>query len=246
MRKTKRIVGSLILALALGTPATAQDSAPEDQLVRLETHLEKIRKEYEFNRVMGGGSLVATGTLIGIGGTLLAQSMSFTVYDVSQSYAQAYETQMRYTLMAASWLYGSVFIVPGVLTLVLKSDYETLPERFQGAPATSAQERRDKVTRGEVILQSLSDKARSDRWLSAGLSALSGASMVYLGYQQSVSYGSYSPLGSGQNSFLQSPSFVSGMMFLGAALIRMAIPSTPENENRAYERWKAGFTSEAL
>lgn len=238
MRKAKKIVGSLILVLALGTPASAQDSAPEDQLVRLETHLEKIRKEYEFNRVMGGGSLIATGALTGIGGTLLAQSMSFTVYDASERYAEAYETQMRNTMMAASWLYGSVFIVPGVLTLVFKSDYETLPERFQASSAATVQERKDKVTRGEVVLQSLSDKARGDRWLSAGLAALSGASMVYLAYQQSVSYGSYSPMGSGQNAFLQSPSFVSGVLFFGAALIRMAIPSTPENENRAYERWK--------
>jgi hypothetical protein len=223
----RRLVPFLILVLAVG-PAFSQAVSPEEQLARLDTHLEKIRKENEFSRLLGGWSLVGVGTLVGVGGTVLAQSVSFPATD------GAYQTSFRNGLTAVSWLYGGVLLVPGTLVLVLKSDHETMPERYNAAPSGSEDEKRQKVAVGEVTLRGLADKAKFERYLTAGLLGLAGGAALASRLASPGGTSGYGPSLAGTSD----PTVYTAVFYLGAAALKAFLPSTSENENEAYLRWK--------
>ena len=227
MECVPRLVLALIILLATG-PVFSQPVTTDEELVRLDTHLEKIRKENEFGRLLGGGSLVGMGALVGLGGTVLAQSLSFPVADDPNS---SYQTSLRNTVTAVSLLYGGTLLIPGVLVLVLKSDYETMPERYAAAPAGTDDEKRQKVAMGEVTLRGLADKGKFERYLAAGLLGLAGGATL----ASKVA----SP---GNSSFAMAgtpdPTLYTAVFYLGAAALKAFLPSTPENENEAYLRWK--------
>lgn len=220
----RNLVCFLAAVLVTVSALPALDTA--DQLVRLDTHLEKIRKEYEFNRLLGGSSLTGTGILIGGAGT--AAAFYLTNGNSSDT------VRVRNAVIGLSWVYGGLFIVPGVLVLALKSDYESMPEQYAKTASATDEEVRLKVVRGEVTLQSLADKARFERLLLAGTIGLGGAAMMYLSTQASPYY---SGTASG-SSLTTNPNFVTGVLYLGVGVLRALLESTPENENRAYRRWR--------
>lgn len=209
---------SLFLVLSLiGTvvPAFAADKGDDESLVRLDTHLDRIRQEYRLGRELGGGTLVGLGVLFGAGGTVLAQTQL----------TGAANTDARNTVTGVSLGVGALYAGLGALVLVLKGDFETLPEKYLGMAGGSDEEKHRKVITGEVSLQSLSDKARFSRLLSAGTLGVFGGALL-------VSQTSSS-------SSTQSSSLYTGLTYLGLAVLEFVLESSPERENNAFRTWKA-------
>jgi hypothetical protein len=226
-----RRLGPVLVAILAAVPAFSQAVTVDVQLARLDTHLEKIRKETEFGRLVGGGSLVGMGALVGLGGTVLAQSVSFSVADDPNS--SAYQTSLRNGVTAVAWIYGGALIIPGALVLLLKTDYETMPERYAAAPSGTDEEKRQKVAIGEVTLRGLADKGKFERYLTAGLLGLAGGAALASKIASPGS--SYYP---GTSAGGTDPALYAGILYLGAAALKAFLPSTSENENEAYLRWK--------
>lgn len=222
----KRVV-ALVLFLGLVVAASAQT---DEKLIRLETHLEKIRQEYAYTRVLGGGGLMVAGAFIAGAGSALSY---YYLPDGDSPGIVA----SRNIGIAVSAGYGAVLFVPGVLMLALKPDYETMPEQFARQPESTADEVRDKIVRGEVTLQSLADKARFERFLTAGLLGIGGGVSMYLAAMTQATYGDlYGP-----PSIAIDPNFSTGVSYLALAVLRFVLDSTPENENKTYLQWKASL-----
>src|SRR5690606_16509702 len=87
----------------------AQGVTVEAKRKQLDFHLENIRVDAYRNRTVGGGILLGLGVASGIGGALVKES------DVSTAF----------------WVLGGIFGVTGALVLLLPTDYELLPEKYQ-------------------------------------------------------------------------------------------------------------------
>jgi len=201
--------------LAFGLPAFGQtesspDTLTKDKLHKLDFHLEKIRRSYENGRFLGGGTLLVVGTAIGVGGGAAIALSGDSIKD----------TASRNTVLGVTIGTGLLLDGLGLVSLLLKTDFENLPEKYQKMSQDEADSARAKLIFGETTLRSLADSARVGRLASAGVLGLSGVAMVAISFSDKEA--------------TRSSGLYGGLTYLGLGVLNCFLESIPELESRAY------------
>jgi hypothetical protein len=225
--KTRLLFLAAICIITGGAAIVAEPSDAE-LLQRLDGHLNAIRAEAEFSRILSGSVFIGVGGLYAGAGILMNSMIT---------YSSSITDTISYLFYGMAGGLGLL----GLLVLSLPSEYESLPKDFRGLSEIESSEIKAKIAKGEGYLSSLSSKSRSSRMLSAVICGVVGGGMIVMhfsywgsAYPPSYSSSSYDPYTFG------SVYLYTGIVSLSCAILTLLLKSRAENEYDSYVSWKSG------
>ncbi|MBN1799537.1 MAG: hypothetical protein JW822_13260 [Spirochaetales bacterium] len=214
----KKLFFIIALNICINCLSFAQNTDRE-QLDRLTAHLALIQEDARMDRTIGGSVLIGAGVILGVGGVIITETTDDLLGD---------ERFMYDAIFAGS---GTLLVTAGVLMLVLPSDYELLPQRFQDLPEDSPENMRKKINTGEVYLETLAHNAERDRYLNGGILIASGlAQLVFYFFVPTEDVNDF--------YYVHDMFLYEGILNCGMGLLHLFIKSAPEHEYQSYREWK--------
>lgn len=193
----------MLIFLFISSPLWAKTAGEKVDL--LERALRNVGETAEGDRQVDGAGLLMVG-VASVTAALLAN--------------QSPNSSLRAEGPAVFGTLGSAFMLGGLLTLGLRREYETFPERYRQMPERTPQDLAAKAQAGEEFLLTLSERSRRERYWIAGGAGVAGTAL-FISYLASPPY-----LG---GAFL----YFSGFCFF-IGVVNLASEGTSELEQRSY------------
>jgi hypothetical protein len=149
--KMRKLVVRLVLACLLFGVSSVY--AQQDDVVRLDFHLDSIESKAKAQRYMRSAINLGLSGLLGVG------AMVATRIDESDPIKKA----SIYTLATSSVVLG----LSGFWTMLMPSDFETLPSHYRLMPENNVRQVKTKKQAGEVYLRRLAQSVRRQRFVGS-------------------------------------------------------------------------------